>query len=80
MVPITSLVLPIVVSAVVVFVASSIIHMALPYHRSDMRMIPGGKSAFDGLVYALLTAGVFGSMCLAEARGELLCRKPRHRC
>jgi hypothetical protein len=43
MVPILSLVLPIVISAVLVFVASSIIHMVLPYHRSDMRMIPAGK-------------------------------------
>jgi hypothetical protein len=35
MVPITSLWLPILVSAVLVFVVSSIIHMVLPYHRSD---------------------------------------------
>ena len=43
MVGLSSLVLPILISAVVVFVASSIIHMVLPYHKSDMRRIPGGK-------------------------------------
>jgi len=40
MVPITSLWLPIVLSAVFVFVASSIIHMVLTYHRSDYRKLP----------------------------------------
>ena len=32
--------LPILVSAVLVFVVSSIIHMALPYHRTDIRRMP----------------------------------------
>src|SRR5262247_765478 len=40
MVHLTSLWLPILVSAVIVFVASSIIHMLLPYHRSDVRKLP----------------------------------------
>jgi Flp pilus assembly protein TadB len=40
MVPVMSLWLPILVSSVIVFVASSIIHMVLPYHRSDMRQVP----------------------------------------
>jgi hypothetical protein len=40
MVPLTSLVIPIVVSAVVVFVASSIIHMVLGYHKTDLRKLP----------------------------------------
>jgi hypothetical protein len=41
MVPVTSLWLPILLSAVVVFVASSIIHMVLPFHRNDVRRLPG---------------------------------------
>jgi len=45
MVPLTSLVIPIVVSAVVVFIASSIIHMVLPYHRSDLRAVPKAQQA-----------------------------------
>lgn len=41
MVTLAELWLPIVLSAVVVFVASSILHMVLKYHRSDYRSMPG---------------------------------------
>ena len=40
MVPLTSLLAPIVVSAVVVFFASFTIHMVLGYHKSDLRKLP----------------------------------------
>jgi hypothetical protein len=40
MVPLTALCIPIVLSAVIVFIASSIMHMVLPYHRSDYRPLP----------------------------------------
>src|SRR5712692_2449813 len=40
MVPLTALWLPILLSAVIVFIASSIIHMFLPYHRSDYQRLP----------------------------------------
>jgi len=40
MVSLSSLWLPILVSAVLVFVASSILHMALKYHNSDYRKFP----------------------------------------
>jgi len=40
MVPIASLWLPIVVSAVIVFVTSFIFHMVLPHHKSDYRRLP----------------------------------------
>lgn len=40
MVPLAALWLPILLSAVIVFVASSIIHMVLPYHRSDYSQLP----------------------------------------
>jgi hypothetical protein len=40
MVPLTALWLAILLSAVFVFVASSIIHMLLPDHRSDYRQLP----------------------------------------
>ena len=49
MVPLTSLWLPVLLSAVIVFVASSIIHMLLPYHRKDYRPVP----AEDGVMEAL---------------------------
>lgn len=40
MVTLADLWLPIVVAAVIVFVASSIIHMALRYHRTDFKGLP----------------------------------------
>ena len=41
MVPLTDLWLPILLSAVAVFIASSIIHTALPHHKSDYGKVPG---------------------------------------
>jgi hypothetical protein len=40
MVPLTALWLPILLSAVIVFIASSVIHMFLQYHRSDYQRLP----------------------------------------
>jgi len=40
MVPVMSLWMPIVLSAVIVFVASSIVHMLLPFHRNDYQQVP----------------------------------------
>jgi hypothetical protein len=54
MVPLTALWLPILVSAVVVFIASSIMHTVLPYHRSDYRQLPDE----DNLLVALRGAGL----------------------
>jgi hypothetical protein len=39
MVALTALLLPVLVAAVLVFVASSIVHMVLPYHRTDYRRV-----------------------------------------
>jgi hypothetical protein len=49
MVPLTSLVTPILVSAVIVFVVSSIIHMVLTYHRSDIKQVPNEDELLDAL-------------------------------
>jgi len=57
MVPITALVLPIIVSAVIVFVASSIIHMALPIHRGDLRRVPAEDDVREALRRASLSPG-----------------------
>ena len=40
MTAVTALWLPILVSAVLVFVASSVIHMATPWHAGDYRSVP----------------------------------------
>jgi hypothetical protein len=49
MVPVMSLWLPIVLSSVIVFVASSIIHMMLTYHRTDFRKAPNEEDLQDTL-------------------------------
>jgi hypothetical protein len=49
MVPLLSLWAPIVLAAVLVFVVSSILHMLLPYHRSDWRRIPAEDEVMDAL-------------------------------
>lgn len=47
--PLTALLLPILVSAVVVFVASSIIHMAPLWHRNDFPAPPDQDRALDAI-------------------------------
>lgn len=49
MVGLTSLVVPILVSAVIVFVASSVMHMVLPYHKGDFRAVPNADGVQDAL-------------------------------
>jgi hypothetical protein len=49
MVPMMALWLPIVVSAVIVFVVSAIIHMALKYHSSDFAKLPAEDAIMDSL-------------------------------
>ena len=49
MVPVTSLWIPILLSAVIVFVVSSIIHMVLPYHRTDYRKVPAENEVMEAL-------------------------------
>jgi hypothetical protein len=57
MVPLTALWLPILLSAVIVFVASSIMHMALPFHRSDYRKLPEEEKVLAALREAGVTPG-----------------------
>lgn len=49
MVPVLSLALPIVLAAVAVFLASSVIHMALPIHKNDLRPLPDEEKIQDAL-------------------------------
>ena len=57
MVPLMSLWMPILLSAIVVFIASSIIHMVLGYHHSDYSRVPNEAAAQDGLRALNLTPG-----------------------
>lgn len=49
MVPLTSLWLPILLSAVLVFIASALVHMVLKYHRSDFAKLPNEGAVLDVL-------------------------------
>jgi len=51
--------LPIVLSAVIVFVASSIMHMLLPYHRGDYQKIPDEDKVLAALRGAGLKRGLY---------------------
>jgi hypothetical protein len=59
MVPIASLWLPILLSAVAVFVLSSILHMVLTYHRKDYRQVPNEAEAMATLRRAGVTPGLY---------------------
>jgi hypothetical protein len=59
MVSITALWMPILLSAVIVFVASSVIHMLLKYHNSDYHQIPGEEKVLAAVRAANLTPGLY---------------------
>ncbi len=59
MVPLSALWLPILLSAVIVFVASSIMHMLLPYHRSDYQRLPDEEKVAGALRAAGLKRGLY---------------------
>ncbi len=59
MVSLSALWLPIVLSAVIVFIASSIMHMVLPYHRSDYLKLPDEEKVLPALRAAGLKRGLY---------------------
>jgi hypothetical protein len=59
MVFLNALWIPMVLSAVIVFVASSILHMVLPYHRSDYKPLPDEEKTLSVLRSSGLTRGVY---------------------
>ncbi len=59
MVPLVVLWLPIVLSAVIVFVASSLMHMVLPYHRNDYRPLPDEDKILAALRPSGLKRGLY---------------------
>ncbi len=70
MVPLTALWLPIVVAAVVVFVASTIIHMALKYHNSEYRKLPDEAAVLEAMRRAGVQPG-FYAFPRAASMGEM---------
>lgn len=59
MVPLTALWLPIVLAAVIVFVASAVMHTVLSYHESDCQQIPDEARVLDALRAAGLKRGYY---------------------
>ena len=59
MVPLSALWIPILLSAVIVFIASSIMHMLLPYHRGDYQRLPDEDKLLGGLRAAGLKRGLY---------------------
>jgi hypothetical protein len=59
MVSLTALLLPMLLAAVIVFVASSIIHMVLKYHQSDYRQLPEEDKILAALRPAGLQKGLY---------------------
>ena len=59
MVSLASLWLPIVLSAVAVFVASSIIHMVFKYHQSDYQPLPNEDEVMDALRVSAVGPGEY---------------------
>jgi hypothetical protein len=57
--PFGSLWLPVIVSAVVVFVASFIIHMVLKYHKADAKSLPSEDAVREALARANPAPGVY---------------------
>ncbi len=60
MVPVLSLWLPIVLSAVFVYVASTIIHMLLRYHSNDLRSLPREDEVMEALRRFEIPPGDYG--------------------
>ena len=59
MVPLTELWLPILLSAVAVFVVSSLIHMAIPIHRGDWAKLPNEDQTLETLRAAAIPPGQY---------------------
>lgn len=49
MIPIMSLLWPVLLSAVLVFIVSSVVWMVLPHHKSDFKGLPDEKGVLDAL-------------------------------
>ncbi len=59
MVALSALWLPILLAAVIVFVASSVIHMVLPYHKTNYRQLPDEDKLRATLRAANLAPGLY---------------------
>ena len=68
MVSVLSLWLPMLLSAVFVFIASSVIHMALTYHRTDLGQVPDEAKVMDALRPFNIPPGDYAMPCAADTK------------
>lgn len=68
MVPVLSLWLPIVLSAVLVFLASAVIHTVLGYHANDFRKVPAEDTVMEDLRRAGLAPGEYAIPYAASSK------------
>jgi hypothetical protein len=61
MVSVISLAIPILLSAVIVFVASSILHMVLPLHRGDIKKVPNEDEFLEAMRRLNIPPGDYGA-------------------
>jgi hypothetical protein len=80
MVSLTALWLPIVLSAVIIFFASFVMHMLLKYHNSDYRKLPDEDKILAALRPANLTPGlyVFPHCTHADMKSPAMMDKFKH--
>ena len=71
MVPLSSLVLPIVLSAVIVFILSAIVHMVLPYHRGDRKRLAREDDALEAVRRLSLAPGDYMAPHAGSPEGML---------
>jgi len=69
MVPLASLWLPILLAAVLVFAASSVIHMFLSYHNSDFGKVPSEDGVMDALRGFNIPPGDYVVPCAGSHQG-----------
>ncbi len=74
MVHVTELWLPILLSAVFVFIASSIIHMALPIHKGDFKKMPGEDKILAEMRAQGLQPGTYMFPCAENMKD--MCTSP----
>jgi hypothetical protein len=78
MVPLTALWLPILLSTVIVFLASALMHMVLSYHKSDFRPLPNEELVTDVLRSAGVAPGAdysFPYYCFDEMKSAAVIEK-----
>ena len=66
--PFGSLWIPVIVSAIVVFVGSSILHMVLKYHGADMKALPNEDAVREVLGKGKLAPGVYFTPFCADMK------------